>query len=45
MNARQRSNAEGAAQRRKETLVWAMTGATFLLILVAWGVWLWAAGW
>ena len=44
MNARERSNAHGRAQRRKETAVWAMTGLVFLLILAAWLTWAWAVG-
>lgn len=30
--------------RRKETLVWAMTGLVFLLIFTAWLTWAWAVG-
>jgi uncharacterized membrane protein YdbT with pleckstrin-like domain len=30
--------------RRKETLVWAMTGLVFLLIFAAWLTWAWAVG-
>jgi hypothetical protein len=45
VNARQRSNAAGAAQRRRETRAWVVLGVTVLLVLTAWGTWLWAAGW
>jgi len=44
MNARERSNEQGRAMRRKEVLVWGLTGLVFLLIFLAWGTWLWALG-